>query len=147
MNGGDSPIARVQPREAAALIEADGYCYLDVRSPQEFIAGHPYGAYNIPIELRQAEGSFDNPEFLQAVQAHFALDARLVIGCRSGRRSLRAAAMLIGVGYSAIVEQRAGFEGTRDTFGGVVEPGWRALCLPWSADALPGRSWDALRQR
>ena len=42
-------IKRISPEEARALVEDQGYSYLDVRSVPEFEAGHPVGAYNIPL--------------------------------------------------------------------------------------------------
>ena len=43
---------RVSPQEARDLMEKDGYVYVDVRSIPEFDAGHPAGAYNVPLMHR-----------------------------------------------------------------------------------------------
>ena len=105
-------ITRVSPAEALARMRDDGYAYLDVRSEQEFSLGHPEDAYNLALQHMGEQGMVDNPDFVRAAQAAFGKDDRLVIGCRSGRRSMRAAQMLIDVGFTQVIEQRAGFEAT-----------------------------------
>ena len=47
-------VARISPEEAHAKVTNEGYAYVDVRTEAEFAAGHPAGAYNVPI----AEGDF-----------------------------------------------------------------------------------------
>ena len=42
-------LTRVSPKDARDLMEKDGYAYVDVRSIPEFEAGHPEGAYNVPL--------------------------------------------------------------------------------------------------
>jgi rhodanese-related sulfurtransferase len=136
---------RVSAREAHELMEREGFVYLDVRSVPEFEAGHPRGAYNLPLREPVADGMRDNPDFLRQVAAHFARDQKLVIGCQSGVRSLRAAELLLAEGYSGVLEQRAGMDGVRDAFGRVREPGWRAEGLPVALSAEPGRSYAELK--
>jgi rhodanese-related sulfurtransferase len=84
-----------------------------------------------------------NPDFLAVMQRHFPPDARLVLGCRSGSRSLQAAALLQQVGYAQVVDQRAGFEGGQDAFGR-SEAGWRPRGLPTSRTATAGRAYADL---
>ena len=43
------PAKRVPPSRRASSIDGEGYVYLDVRSVPEFEAGHPRGAYNVPL--------------------------------------------------------------------------------------------------
>lgn len=136
-------LSRISPAEAAQLLAA-GYVYLDVRNPDEFALGHPQGAYNIPWLDPEAPTRTPNPRFVELVKRHFAPDQRLIIGCQTGRRSLSAAELLIREGYANIVEQRAGFAGTKDAFGGVVEPGWQARGLPVAYQAEPGCDYRAL---
>ena len=102
-------IRRISPAEAHALMRDEGYVYLDVRTQAEFAAGRPPG---------------------DACAQAFSRDAKLVLGCRSGQRSMRAAEALLGAGYTGLVEQRAGFEGARNAFGQVTEKGWLAEGLP-----------------
>ena len=122
-----------------------GYSYLDVRRVDEFVQGHPAGAYNIPWQLRSAEGAVLNPDFLATVHAAFGHDSKLVVGCHSGTRSRAAVAALIADGYREVIEQGAGFAGVRDAFGRTTEPGWRAAGLPCADAALPGHDYAALK--
>src|SRR5262245_36136562 len=138
-------VKRVSPAEAKQLVD-EGWLYLDVRSDPEFAAGHPAGAHNVPVMLPGPRGMAQNPDFLALVEALYPKDQRLVVGCQAGGRSLAAARMLIGAGYTQIVDQRAGFGGARDSFGQVTEPGWAAAGLPVET-ATPGGSYAELRQR
>ncbi len=128
---------RVPPEQAKALMD-QGYVYVDVRSIPEFEQGHPEGAYNVPIAHLGQMGMAPNADFLAVMQKHFATDAKLVIGCKSGGRSLQAASMLEQVGYTTVVDQRAGFDGN----GG--EAGWRPLGLPTQTTPQAGRSYEEL---
>jgi len=136
-------ITRITPDEAAQLLR-DGYVYLDVRNPDEFALGHPKDAYNIPWLDPEVPTRTPNPRFVEVVTNSFAPDQRLIIGCQTGRRSLSAAERLIEEGFTNIVEQRAGFAGSKDAFGGVVEPGWQARGLPVAYQAEPGRDYRTL---
>jgi rhodanese-related sulfurtransferase len=127
-------VRRVSPAEAAALIEQDGWLYLDVRSVPEFDAGHPEGAYNIPLLHMQGPSLVANGRFVAECQAVFPADTKLVVGCKSGGRSLQAASMLMAAGYASVVDQRAGFDGAS-------EPGWRHAGLPVARQARPSRSY------
>lgn len=122
---------RVSPQEAKSLLD-EGWSYVDVRTPEEFDGGHPEGAYNVPI----------GPEMLAAIHALFPeRDAKIVVGCQAGGRSLRAASILEQVGYTNVVDQRAGWGGA----GG--EAGWGAAGLPSSRTPMPGRSWREIATR
>jgi rhodanese-related sulfurtransferase len=134
------PVKRVSPEEARDLMEKEGYTYLDVRSIPEFEAGHPKGAYNIPLNHMGPGGMSPNPDFMAVVQKTFTPDAKLVLGCKGGGRSLRASEMLQAAGFTSVIDQRAGFEGG-------AEPGWRPRGLPTAADAEPGRAYEALKSK
>jgi rhodanese-related sulfurtransferase len=136
---------RVSPREAHALIEA-GHVYVDVRTPAEWAAGHPAGSMNVPWALSAPSGMTPNPDFLRAMQALFAKDAAIVVGCKSGGRSLKAAKALLDAGFSGVVDQRAGWDGARDAFGKLSEKGWSPEGLP-SEKATPGHSWAELEAK
>jgi rhodanese-related sulfurtransferase len=123
-------VTRVSPAEAHDLITRDGYAYVDVRTEAEFVAGHPAGAYNVPFQLPLGDGMTDNPDFLRVMHATFTTDTPLVVGCRSGQRSLRAARALVDAGFSHVVDQRAGWAGVRSPFGELTEKGWQAAGLP-----------------
>jgi rhodanese-related sulfurtransferase len=134
-------LTRVSPQDAKDLMDKDGYAYVDVRSIPEFEAGHPEGAYNIPLLHMGPQGMSPNPDFLDVVQTTFAKDAKLVIGCKAGGRSLRAATLLISSGFTNVVDQRAGFEGAPG------EAGWRPRGLPVSTQTTAGRGYETLRAK
>jgi rhodanese-related sulfurtransferase len=135
------PIRRVSPQDAKALIDNEGYAYVDVRSIPEFEAGHPEGAYNIPVAHAGPGGMAANRDFVSVVEANFGKDTKLVLGCQSGGRSLQAAQVLQSAGFTSVVDQRAGFGGAG------AEPGWRPLGLPTAQTAASGRDYAALKAR
>ncbi len=136
---------RVSPHEAKVLLD-EGYVYVDVRTPEEWAAGHPAGATNVPWAFTGPSGMSPNPEFVAAMTALHAKDARILLGCRSGGRSLKAASALMAAGFSEVVDQRAGYEGPRDAFGQVTEKGWSPAGLP-TETATPGGAWDEQKAR
>jgi rhodanese-related sulfurtransferase len=140
-------VKRVSPEEADTLLTEEGYVYLDVRSIPEFDAGHPTGAYNVPLLHATPSGMRPNGDFMSVVHAVFPKDSKLVIGCRSGNRSLRVVEALIAVGFGHVVDQRAGLDGARNAFGQVEEPGWKAAGLKTTTEAHPDRTYEALLAR
>jgi rhodanese-related sulfurtransferase len=133
-------IRRVTPDEAAALL-AEGWHYVDVRSIPEFDQGHPRGAYNVPFQHQQGSQMIPNPDFLRVFAATFGKDERLVLGCRSGGRSLRAAEALEAAGFTNLVDMRGGFGGDATT------KGWSARGLPTETATEPGKSYAALTSK
>ncbi|PNH03271.1 Thiosulfate sulfurtransferase 16, chloroplastic [Tetrabaena socialis] len=92
----------VMPAEAQELIKAEGYKYLDVRTPAEFSAGHAPAAVNVDV--------FD-PDFVAGVQRAFPDKAEsLLVGCKAGRRSLTAIGLLSQAGYTDLVNLTGGFD-------------------------------------
>ncbi len=123
-------VARISPSEAHAKMKDEGFVYVDVRTPEEFFEGRPAGAVNVPLD----DG------FVAAMEKAFPKDARIILGCRAGNRSLRAARALIEAGFSNVLEQRAGFDGARGPFGEITEPGWSRAGLPVEAGAPAERA-------
>jgi rhodanese-related sulfurtransferase len=111
---------RISPLEAHALM-AEGYTYIDVRSPVEFALGRPRGAVNVPL---------GGGDFVEEVRDLLGDDARVIVGCATGVRSLVAAQQLLAAGFTDVLEQRAGMDGVRDAFGRLRERGWRDEGLP-----------------
>jgi len=140
-------IKSISPREAHDLVSGtDGAVYLDVRTVEEFSAGHPAMAYNVPLLQRDRIGQMaPNPDFLAVVRARFTPGTPLFVGCHSGGRSLRAAEILEAAGYTSVVNVRGGFGGARDASGRVVEPGWAAQGLPVETQPRPGASYESLK--
>jgi rhodanese-related sulfurtransferase len=139
----------ISPDEAAAgMAGGDGTIYLDVRSRKEFTAGHPKGAINIPIMEPNAWGQLSlNEEFLQVVEKLLPKDAKLVIGCLSGKRSEAACQILAESGYTDLANVKGGFGGAKDMLGRVAQPGWIQLGLPVSNDNGEGVSYESLRKK
>jgi rhodanese-related sulfurtransferase len=133
-------VKRVSPQEAKDLIDSEGYVYVDVRSIPEFEQGHPTGAFNVPLNHMGPAGMGPNPEFMAVMEKAFPRDAKLVLGCQGGGRSLRAAGILEQAGYTNVVDQRAGFQGH-------AEPGWRPAGLPVSKDAPADHTYEGLKKR
>ncbi|MBI4510141.1 MAG: rhodanese-like domain-containing protein [Deltaproteobacteria bacterium] len=141
------PVTRVSPKEAFSLVTERGYKYVDVRSVPEFDAGHPAGAFNIPLmHLLPGRGMTPNPDFAEVMGRHFQQGEGIVIGCKTGGRSLRAAELLLGMGFTQVVDMRGGFEGERDAMGRLVEAGWRECSLPVEAET-PGKSYEELKKK
>ncbi len=86
-DGGPAPIT---PDAFLALPKsgADAPFVLDVRTPEEYVAGHVPGAVNIPHDQ------------LAARLAEVPKDKDVVLYCRSGRRAALAAEVLAGSGYA-----------------------------------------------
>jgi phage shock protein E len=73
---------------AARKLVQSGARLVDVRSPDEFAAGHIPGAINIPVQQLEARMHELEPK-----------DGTVVLYCRSGRRSGDAARKLKGAGF------------------------------------------------
>jgi rhodanese-related sulfurtransferase len=139
---------RILPKEAAALLlNGEGWVYLDVRSIPEFEQGHPAGASNVPLLHAQNGRMTPNPDFQRVVEASFAKDAKIVVGCKAGGRSLQAATLMEAAGYTSVVDMRGGFHGERDSFGRASVPGWVADGLPVETTATPDKTYDALSKK
>lgn len=109
--GKDSPAAAVKTvpaQDAHELLKA-GHHYLDVRTPEEFIAGHPVGAVNVPYMFKSAVGMVKNSAFVEEVLTHFSKNDAIVIGCQSGKRSLMAATELLASDFTGIKDVGGGY--------------------------------------
>ena len=137
---------RVSPPEAAVLM-AEGWRYLDVRSIPEFEEGHPKGAANVPLLHRQGGRMMLNADFQRVVEASYPKDAKLVIGCKTGSRSAQAATLLEAAGYTNVVDMRGGMAGERDMYGRVSVAGWVAAGLPVETSAAPDQSYAELAKK
>ncbi len=78
--------------EAHALV-AQGARLLDVRTPQEFTAGHIQGAVNIPIAELERRLSEVGPK-----------ETPVVVYCASGARSAAATRLLRGKGWQQVMD-------------------------------------------
>ncbi len=92
---------KLTAEEAKARIDSgDPVLILDVRTPEEFDAGHIPGAINVPNEGIVDEMPVELPD----------KNAEILIYCRSGRRSNDAAHKLLAMGYTAVYD-----------FGGIID--------------------------
>ena len=89
MTTADAPVPEVGPEAGRELVDA-GATLLDVREPNEWQAGHAPDAQFIPLgEVAARTGEL-------------ARDRRVVVICRVGGRSERAARLLIAQGFDAV---------------------------------------------
>lgn len=111
----------------------DGHVIVDVRTREEYDAGHIPGAILIPNESIGC----DSPEALPDY------DQILLIYCRSGRRSKEAAQKLAEMGYRNVYE----FGGIIDWTGEIVAEATYEfdphLYVPLLASDIPQDYWDA----
>ncbi len=125
-------IRQVLPADAARELAADPTAvYLDVRTAEEFDAGHPAGARNVPVFLFDpgTRRPRPNPDFLAVVRCHFPPATTLLVGCQSGMRSQRACELLADAGYTHLANVSGGFGGAQAPSGTPVT-GWRDSGLP-----------------
>lgn len=87
---------RITPAKAKALLATDrSAILLDVRTKDEFAAGHIAGAVLLP---------YDEITATTAAKAIPAKDRPVIVYCRSGRRSAIAATALVKLGYAKVYD-------------------------------------------
>ena len=130
------PIRSLDPKSAHELMQqSPGHAFLDVRTVEEFDAGHPAGAVNVPIAMRDRSGGMaPNPDFVAAVQKKVPPATRVFASCLGGVRSLNALRALEAAGYSDLVNVDSGWGGKRDPSGRIVAPGWKDAGLPVASE-------------
>jgi rhodanese-related sulfurtransferase len=123
----------VTPAEALALLGKPGVRFIDVRTPEEHrYVGHVPGSTLVvwrgPEEAQVAR-------FIDELRAQAAPDDVVLLLCRSGVRSVRAATAATGHGFRHACNILEGFEGKIDANGqrGHID-GWRRAGLPWKQD-------------
>ena len=100
---------RITMQEAVEMMEKEeNYIILDVRTHEEFAAGHIPGAIVVPNETIGTEEVARLPD----------KDQLIMVYCRSGNRSKQASDKLVKLGYTNIVE-----------FGGIID---------WSSETVSG---------
>jgi phage shock protein E len=82
----------VTAEEAQELV-ARGALLVDVRTPEEFSSGHMDGAVNLPLQSLETGQSPDVP-----------LHQPVIVYCRSGRRSAKAARALRERGFQHVYD-------------------------------------------
>lgn len=137
------PIPPDLPFSELEALLALGHTYLDVRTVEEYAAGHVPGAFNVPWQHGNLSGLSANPDFLASVAATLPRHRTLIVGCHSGARAARAQTALSGLGYGDVRLHREGWDGSRDAFGR-RQPGWSALGKAVEYAAQPGRAYAQL---
>jgi len=152
----------VTAAEAAGMLDDPGVVLLDIRSRSEVaFVGLPIRVdVHIPYMDMPMFPEYDperrtyaleiNPDFPQVFRA-WAEDGRLgpdspiIVMCRSGTRSARAADLLAEMGYSHVYTMVDGFEGDRAAEGPEagqrVVNGWRNAGLQWSYTIESGQAY------
>jgi rhodanese-related sulfurtransferase len=132
----------------AALKEEAGAVYLDVRTEEEFDAGHPERAINIPVGLANPATRMlePNPDFARVAKAVLPPTTPLLIGCRTGPRAVAAAQILAREGYTNLRWVQGGWAGITDPFGKSIASGWVDAGLPTSLEPGDGAYRDLRRK-
>lgn len=85
---------KITPAEAKALMDGENVIILDVRTQEEFDQGHIQDAVLLPDYEVGAKAAAVLPD----------KDAKILVYCRSGRRSALAAKELIAMGYTDVLD-------------------------------------------
>ncbi len=120
------------PCECYALLQsAPGARVVDVRTRAEWDwVGRIPGA--VEIEWNQYPGGTRNPNFIAELKRQVDPEALVMFICRSGVRSIGAAAAATDAGYGNSYNVLEGFEGDKDARGHRnTVGGWRHAGLPW----------------
>jgi len=124
--------SRVIDVEEVQQLMSEGVTYVDVRTPQEFFAGHVPGSLNIPLAIPDPNTMqmVLNPEFLETIQRDFKQAESVIIACKMGGRSRQACMMLEQAGFDALLDFSGGWSGRNDPFGQGAVAGWATSGLP-----------------
>lgn len=132
-------VVSLSPQRSYDLLQNEPAAILiDIRSSMEYLfVGHPAGAVHIAW-IDEPDWEI-NPDFTAKVtelmkrksKDNF-LNNPIVLICRSGKRTLEAAKVLIEAGFTQVIHVDEGFEGERDEqFHRSTLGGWRYRGLPW----------------
>ncbi|XP_078167418.1 thiosulfate sulfurtransferase 16, chloroplastic-like [Carex rostrata] len=85
------------------------HLYLDVRTLEEFGEGHLENSIVVPYLFITPQGREKNPQFLEQVLSACKKEDNIIVGCRSGVRSLQASAELLNAGFKSIKNMEGGY--------------------------------------
>ena len=151
-----SPVTKIEPRIASRLskqryqlVGEHGGVKVCHWTKQSLIADRScYKGTFYGIESHGCMQMAPNVDFLVVMQANYASDAKLLIGCQVGGRSARAAQLLAAQGYTDVVNVKGGFGGHRDpATGQVVDEGWAPAGLPVKSGDSDSAGYEALRTK
>ena len=130
-------IKRIDTEQARGLLDSEeGYICLDVRTEEEFAAGHVPAAVNIPVVEKNpmGPGLVSNPDFSSQVEQQFDKDRKIITLCLRGVRSMHAATMMMALGYTEVVDMQGGYDAEMDAQGNIVVEGWARRNFPTTTD-------------
>lgn len=130
----------VTPTEAFKMLaeNPEDTFLIDVRSMAEYeLVGHPLMAYNIPYMFWTSKGMKANRDFTKDVREKFKKTDKLIIMCRSGKRSCRATNELVKAGFKDVFNMLDGFEGDKVRTIKSPDFGHRRKINGWQHDKLP----------
>jgi len=117
----------VSPERAYELVKAQEAILVDIRTIEERRQGYPENSFHIPWRIGPA--LLRNPRFQKVLKEITSPDTKILLICRTGRRSLEAAHELRKIGFDFAYDVLEGFEGLEDAVG---VSGWKAKGLPWT---------------
>jgi rhodanese-related sulfurtransferase len=126
-------VKQIDPKQTHTILQEDmNAVYIDVRTADEFAAGHVPGAVNIPVMMPDpaSRRMAPNPQFLDLVHSSFPKEKKIVCGCQMGGRSQHAADLLVQAGFTDVSNMQGGFGGAKDPMGRIIAPGWLQSDLP-----------------
>ncbi len=112
-------IQQISPDEAYQKMNNETATYIDVRTSEEYISGHPKGSINIPVRLLINGFMQPNNNFINSIKNIFDPDSLLLIGCKTGGRSQMASEILKKNGFKNIYNIDGGFLGKEGVKGWV----------------------------
>ncbi|KAI3808398.1 hypothetical protein L1987_24348 [Smallanthus sonchifolius] len=102
----------IDVHKANGLLRDGGYRYLDVRTSEEYMKGHVdfYDALNVPYMIDTTnQGRVKNSNFLEQVLSLCNKGDHLVVGCKSGVRSVYASNVLLEAGFKHVYNMGGGY--------------------------------------
>ncbi|XP_010548272.1 PREDICTED: rhodanese-like domain-containing protein 17 [Tarenaya hassleriana] len=97
--------------QARNLLDSSDHVFLDVRTVEEYEEGHVAAdkIFNVPYWFYTPEGREKNPNFLEHVSSLCNKTDHIVVGCKSGIRSLHATNDLLDAGFEVVRNMGGGF--------------------------------------
>ena len=108
-----SRVREIMPWDLSRLLAAGNKpVLLDVREPEEFASLRIPGSINVPRGVLEQSCEWDYDETLTLLAAGRELE--IVVVCRSGKRSVLAADVMLRMGYTNVVSLKTGVRGWND---------------------------------
>jgi len=113
---------------------------VDIREPYEFAAMHIAGSLNVPRGILELACDWGYEETVPELAAAREID--IVLVCRSGNRTILAADVMQGMGYSAVRSLQTGLRGWNDYEQPLVDADGRPVTLEAADDYFAPRVSD-----